>query len=854
MMPTFDPIWDWLWPDSLYTHLRPLGEVGAGAVFLLLTVGLMVLAASVSGFGRQHRLVLGLAVSGTVLILALVPVGMALALLVAGVTVWTYQGVEKATPGQVWTIVLLRLGALAVAVMMVLRPSWPQSEDPRVPSVLIVVVDSSASMKHRDVAGGMSRWERALTILRSPPCADLLNRLRTEKNVQVVFYRAAEDVAVFDPTDRAGTADGRRTDIGQWLHALYQRHARDPHLRGVAIFSDGADNGTRYLAAEQADLWGRLPCGIYTFGLGERTAGNKETDLAFDPLSIVVDPDPVGVKQPLTARARLVVNGFQNPTVTLRLFLNDKPTDAVQTMQLTNSLPDATNVYEVQLTGTAPTKPGEVKVTLKVDKLEGEVSEANNEISTYTTVSKEGLSVLYVEGIYRFEARFVRDALRVRPSVRLYMAYRTRDEASTAETDLFQFDRQHYDVIIIGDISARRFAGGDPKVLEKVKQLVNKEGTGLLMLGGLEGLGKSDWNDFGKTIADILPVELTSGDVSENERVTVVPRREGLDHFLLQLDENRKRNKEIWKKVFEPLHGMNLLGKKRPGGLVLAVREESKQALEQGKDPKKKGQEDDEVQKVLVAGQYGKGRILVFAGDTTEPYWRMTPEAVKAHRRFWQQVVLWLAKQENQDDTVWVRPDKRRVAVTSPLGFNVGVRGKGDRKVQGIRYQVKVIGPQNSEFTVPTSHEPDKDERGLFDKTDVPGEYRIEVVARGKDGKRLGTRPATARFIVYEDDAEDRRQGAEPENLERISRKSDAVYKAASEANFTQFLEQIGKKRLAQEGSQGESWPDWKRNPPSRSLEDQAGTLWASGVLGFFLLFVTLVCLEWFLRRRWGMV
>ena len=69
--------------------------------------------------------------------------------------------------------------------------------------------------------------------------------------------------------------------------------------------------------------------------------------------------------------------------------------------------------------GDAPARPGEMKVRLHVDKLEGEFSEANNDISTYVTVNKEGLSVLYVEGIYRFEARFIRDALRVRPTVRL---------------------------------------------------------------------------------------------------------------------------------------------------------------------------------------------------------------------------------------------------------------------------------------------------------------------------------------------------------------------------------------------------------------------------------------------------
>ena len=65
-------------------------------------------------------------------------------------------------------------------------------------------------------------------------------------------------------------------------------------------------------------------------------------------------------------------------------------------------------------------RPGEVKVTLKVDPLPGEVSQVNNEISTYVTVTKEGVSVLYVEGKYRaWEPKFIRYALSQDPRIRL---------------------------------------------------------------------------------------------------------------------------------------------------------------------------------------------------------------------------------------------------------------------------------------------------------------------------------------------------------------------------------------------------------------------------------------------------
>ena len=53
---------------------------------------------------------------------------------------------------------------------------------------------------------------------------------------------------------------------------------------------------------------------------------------------------------------------------------------------------------EVELVCDAPDTPGEIKVTLKIDPVNGEMTQINNEISTFVTVTKEGISVLYVGG------------------------------------------------------------------------------------------------------------------------------------------------------------------------------------------------------------------------------------------------------------------------------------------------------------------------------------------------------------------------------------------------------------------------------------------------------------------------
>jgi uncharacterized membrane protein len=872
---TFDPIWSWLLTVSVASWLGSFWGLWLQRL-LLVSVAAVVfggLSARKHGFHGTRLVVFSVAAGLTVLLgLSFIPVGPALAVLITCLTIWTYIGVERATPRRIASILALRLGALFIAFLLVLRPALAFEEDNAVPSLLLITVDSSTSMNIQDEIGSQSRWDRAIAILQSDRCTALLKKLRQEKNVHILFYRAGEDIAVFDPNS-PGVADGKRTDMGKWLDSLLKKHGREPNLRALVLFSDGADNGNRYSAPDLAMQFGRIHCPIYTFGLGSKKTTHRKEDLAFLEESMTTNPTPVAVKNLLTVRAQLQVNGYQNPDVTFRLFYNDSKTPvAVKQMRLGKPA-DNNNTYDIEITADAPAvippPDGELKVTLKVDPLPNEVSKSNNEISTFVTVIKEGLSVLYVEGSLRWEARFIRDALTGHRNLRLYRAFRTSDEKMTADDpEGYQFNKRHYDVIIIGDVTAKHFSGENKAILAKVKELVSKEGVGLLMLGGEESLGsKSDWNTFGKDIADMLPVTFGGGDEKEEEnrtRVRVWPTGDGLAHYILRLDGDPEKNKKIWDDDFDELRGLYSVRKKGDASLLAT----------------KKGTEKDDVPvPVLVAGKYGKGRTLVFACDSTWNYWRrLVPRpddakidkfdeeiAVKAHRRFWQQVVVWLARQENMDDAIWVLPDARRVAKGGKLAFSVGLRGKDDKNIKDARYQVVVIGP-NGQTEVPVVAEGDQN-RGLFWKTDLAGEYRLEVKAFDKKTGRpmAGGKTAKARFLVFEEDLEQRSAAASPEKLKKLAENSDGEHhpqedekdpnaKDDVEGAFLKFLEDLRHKPLPSGDAKPKMIPDWKLAPASAGLGDQLVGLWVSGALLCLVLFAGMICLEWYLRRRWGLV
>jgi uncharacterized membrane protein len=750
------------------------------------------------------------------------------ALVLVALTLWTYLGVQGVTFRRVLGVLLLRLTALLIACLLLLRPSFAQQDEAVEPSKLLILIDASESMNINDEFNSLSRWDNARRILRSAAVDSLLKRLQNEQKVELVFYQGAEDVAKFSPD---GKADGKRTDIGQWLHSLGKTHGGERNLRGLLLFTDGADNGTRYPTLEEAAQWRSIPCPIHPFALGRPTTSPKQHDVAL--VSIHTDP-AVPVKSKLVVKALINAPGFEGSSVNLSLLIDGKPAAPVKRQTLLK-----TTDNEVQVTCDAPDRPGEVKVTLRAEPLQGEVTTLNNEISTYVTVTKEGLSILWVEGKKRaYESVFViRHALSRDPRFRIYYAENLDDTPPpTAQADWFDFDKQHYDVIVIGDVSATRFARGNKDVFKQIGTLVRTGGTGLLMLGGYETFANSDWQTVGAELAGLLPVKLDMpGQVDGLVRVEPTPQ--GLESYgyLLRLTDQGKP-RDVWDRVLDPLDGMTRLGTVRADATVLAT--------------------DGNEQPVLVGGKRGEGRTLAFAGDTTWKAWRRSPAAIAAYQRFWKQVMLWLAHQEAAEGNLRLIPDTRRLAAgnNERLGFTVALTGKGGVPAKDAHFVVKVIGPQKDVTEVRTEPEHGQ-ERGSFWKTNAPGEYVIEATGTGKDADGSDVKgTARARFLAYAQDLENLRPGADHDLLAKLATAGGGKFHLAGERELLQYLEELRAQPLGLGRPRPQLWPDWRRNPASDGLRDQVSALWVSGALVCFLLFTALVCVEWFLRRRWGMV
>ena len=423
---------------------------------------------------------------------------------------------------------------------------------------------------------------------------------------------------------------------------------------------------------------------------------------------------------------------------------------------------------EVTITVKAPAEPGEVRVRFEVEVLPGEVSDLNNAIETYLTVTKEGLRVLVVDTL---RLGGVAAARRPRPghdgrgrqgggeaAVRPGRSDPPDRPAADARGALYlDLDQQAYDVMVIGNLTARQLTSVRPDLLEKIAERVRKKGMGLILLGGerafggaADAPGTGDWR--GTPVEGVLPVTFDAGGIVEAAQgrpgFQTVPTANGLNQYLMRLDADPGQNRQLWDQLNtwgrdnrSRLTGYNRL-QSRPTATVYAWTTDAPAVV----DPAKVGNpQRGDGDPLLVGHQIGdgsRGRVLAFAGFDTYLWERLgqpkTRQGVEIHRRFWRQVVRWLAHQEEDEGLVYARPEFRRLAVGGKQSIRVGVRGPDGADLKDAEYDVRVVAPGETEAAAkprPVVADPAGGARLPYEPA-APGEYVVVVTGR---------RPATRR-------------------------------------------------------------------------------------------------------------
>ena len=196
-----------------------------------------------------------------------------------------------------------------------------------------------------------------------------------------------------------------------------------------------------------------------------------------------------------------------------------------------------------------PKTPGEFKLTLEVPDQSGELVTTNNQLSTFVNVLAGGLNVLYIEGGFRVEQKFIRRALDSSPDINVdFIRIDPRDPTNRPVDLAERLKSGKYDVYILGDVDSSAFKGDE---LKSLAQAVER-GAGLIMLGGFHSFGAGGYANT--PLNNILPVtmdrfdrqnpdEPVRGDLQLPGPLPIRPTALGQRHFALRLAPDRARAK-----------------------------------------------------------------------------------------------------------------------------------------------------------------------------------------------------------------------------------------------------------------------------------------------------------------------
>jgi len=723
---------------------------------------------------------------------------------------------SRVSARRVLMLVLLRLGAFLAVVLCMLRPTLVSTRQARQQGTVLVLADASKSMTVADGPNGRTRWEQLLASLDAArPAADALAAGGDFDIVTYTFDRELQAVppTAGNPFPTAAWKAGKTSDqtaIGAAI-AEAARAAAGRQLAGLIVLSDGGQHA--YPPRDEppqaaARAVGDAGVPVWSVTFGQPLGAGQGRDAAVVSLSV---GETVYLKNQLEIAGRVRLEGLADRDAVVRL-LAENDAGVMEEVAQTTVKGAAAMEEPVRLAWT-PQSLGERKLSLVVDRQDGEVVVTNNELSTFVQVVDGGLRVLYLEGSLRVEQRFLRRVLAASPDMQVDFRWIDSGRRDAWPVDLGRQLATDYNVFLIGDLDAAAVNRDD---LQKILRAV-QSGAGLGLLGGFHAFEAGGWGS--SALAPALPFEpdrLARQPFDEPVRESLHlkgpiqmlpdPRFGGIS--ILRQGRSERESVEAWRSL-PALEGANRLDRLVPTAKPLAVTADGKP--------------------LLVGREYGDGRVLAFGADST---WRWVMQgAGEQHRRFWRQLVLWLAKQDdNEQDSLWVRLAQRRVAAGVPLAFDAGLTGPDGTAAADVAMEAVAIAPSGQSRPVRIARRGDTFTGVVTDVND-PGDWKL-VVKATRPGDP-SPRERAARFTVVRQDLELANPRANPSLMRQLAEGTSGGPRLPEEV--AGIFEEIARKPAAYENTEQWSYTPWDKWP-------------------MFLLLAACMCAEWFLRKRFGLV
>ncbi|MFO0014748.1 MAG: VWA domain-containing protein [Planctomycetota bacterium] len=730
--------------------------------------------------------------------------------------IWIWYRRETHALAKPWPIVLPMLRAIAVALMLamltgpILSRQWLSGDLANI----LVLIDESSSMQLEDVNKSMHRSARVAQWLAGDgDRAGWLAKQRSAYHLQVFgfgslasqdnelrsIWDSAVDSAV-KPVQLDVRDDGKRSAIGESLDAVATGSFSPA---AIVLLSDGQSNAGVGMESAADRLRDRkIP--VYAVGMGRLDEPNDVAVLTVEhPKSIVASDAFQGtatLKQQLPERTpyRFMIRKDGKPLWTESLVADGSTTrtidyrfDGELLFEDSDDEPPAGNRL----------RPIDLEFEIAIDGQDAMASNNSLESSLWGVTQKNRVLVMDERG--RWETRYIKNAFQ-RDSVWEVDAILGETEFEERKFPASREELLPFDVLIVSLDSTRAWNEAQHRW---IADHIAESGAGFIAIDS----GRERSPDEMQPNIDWLPVVFDTKTASAAvQRLELMPTAWAERAFAFEADE--QANSKLWSSFPVPRVARRV--EEKPGAEILVVgRSESDVSLP-----------------MIVTRRFGQGKVVYMANDES---WRWRYNVADLyHQRFWSQMAQWAMQapfaMENEFAAFDIGDRTCRAGAVIPIRALLknadrsplaGARAYAILQKDGVRID-----------SIPLTEYPSGSGMYAGSSPAMPeGKYTFSLEVPGVPKENI---PWHSDVHVHANaDVEMQSLARNGSGLEQLANRTGGVYVDESEIDtLTDLL------KPRQSGKLEESrWPLWQSYP-------------------WFIAIVALLSLEWFFRKRAGLV
>ncbi|MCF6156396.1 MAG: hypothetical protein E3K36_14405 [Candidatus Brocadia sp.] len=710
----------------------------------------------------------------------------------------------------------LRFAATTLIVILLLQPQIEQKEVLKLKNKVVCLLDNSASMTLKGGDTGITRFQLVNKFFKDN--APFLEELQNNFDVDYLSFSDSIKEISYNDIERGLGLDGKNTDIVQTLKLLKKRY-EGKSIRGYLVFSDGTDtvelpSGVNKLEII-SNLTRDLSAPFFTFS----PAGNMEArDIAISNVSY---DSFTFVRSPWKADVVIKIFGYKD----LKLPVTLKQGNDI----ISSKVLDTGNERELHIElSFTPHTTGTFLYTISVPLQPHEAITENNQVSFLVKVVRDKIRIMHVCGRPSWDERFLRRVLKSDPNIDLisFFILRTPTDVSEARNDelslipfpvdeLFTQVLSSFDLVIFQNFDYRPYDTSFFRFshyLSNIQKFVTEMGGGFLMIGGDISFSQGGYD--GTPIDEILPVNLTMGkDIIDTTRLKATLTNDGLKHPVTAIDADTDRNIALWKGLPE-LDGCNVTDGLKSDAVPLAT------YPVKGNPP------------LISIRDTGQGRCMAI---TTDSLWRWNFLSVgkggsnRPYIKFWQNSIKWLIKDPTLNP-IHIMVNKETFSPGEEIQIKIDVVGGNYQPLSGVQLGIDIANEFSGKSIFSANGVTGSDGQYRFTiKHDGEGYYIVKVLAK-KENEEIGQDYAV--FNIALENKEFKDPSIKRDILAKLAEVSGGKY---FDLPATSIREKFS-----------------IENPPIVKLVGKRQiSLWDNGYI--FMMILTIVSLEWWIRKRGGL-